>query len=208
MPKVSVIIPTYNRRDYVQEAVRSVLAQTYQDFELIVVDDGSTDGTGEALEQFGPRIRYVYQQNQGETAATNRGIRMAVGQFVAILHSDDLWVPYKLERQVAYLDAHPDVALVCSSVLTIDPDGQLLGEQIEKKFHLPEGLVSFETMFWNCPVNVTTVLAKREALFTVGLFDETMRYCADWDMWARLAFSSLSLSYLSHWRIVDGIEEA
>lgn len=190
-PKVSVIIPTYNRKDYVQEAINSVLAQTYQDFELIVVDDGSEDGTGEALKRFGSQIRYVYQENQGESAARNRGIRVASGRLVAFLDSDDLWLPHKLERQVAYLDAHPDVALVCSSVLPIDSNGQILDRETEGKYQLPEGKVSFETVFWNCPVNASTVLAKREALVQAGLFDMTMRWGEDWDMWARLALRAL-----------------
>lgn len=190
MPKVSVVIPTYNCKDYVQEAINSVLAQTYRDFELIVVDDGSTDGTGEVLKQFHSQIRYVYQKNQGSSAAQNRGIRMASGQLVAFLDHDDLWLPHKLERQVAYLDAHPDVALVCSSVLTIDADGSCLSRETEERFHLSEGQLPFETIFFRCPVLTSTVLTKREALIQAGLFDVTLRYGDDYDMWVRLALQS------------------
>ena len=157
---------------------------------MIVVDDGSEDGTGEALRRFGSQIRYVYQKNQGESAANNRGIRMASGRLVAFLDHDDVWLPHKLERQVAYLDAHPDVALVCSSILGIDSNGQCLSRETEKRFHLPEGRLPFETIFFRCPVHTSTVLAKREALIQAGLFDVTMRYGEDWDMWTRLALQS------------------
>jgi len=188
-PIVSVIIPTYNCKDYVQEAINSALAQTYQDFELIVVDDGSTDGTGEVLKRFHSRIRYVYQDNRGISAATNRGIRMASGQLIAFLDHDDLWVPHKLQCQVAYLDAHPDVALVCTRFSTIGYNGGYLKE-LEEPFGVPAGQVSFETIFWRCPVLTSTVLVRREALLQAGLFDETMRWGQDWDMWARLALQS------------------
>ncbi|MCL4294780.1 MAG: glycosyltransferase [Anaerolineae bacterium] len=191
IPRVSVIIPTYNRKAYIQEAINSVLTQTYQDLELIVVDDGSTDGTGDVLKQFQQQIRYILQTNQGVSVALNRGILMARGQLIAILADDDLWLPHKLERQVAYLDAHPDVALVCNSALPIDSNGQCLSRETEERFHIPEGLVPFETIFWRCPVNACTILAKREALMQAGLFDVTMRYGEDWDMWARLALRSL-----------------
>ena len=101
MPKVSVIIPTYNRSLSVREAIESVLAQTYRDFELIVVDDGSADNTPSVLGSFGERIRGIRQANAGVSAARNAGIRAAKGEWVAFLDSDDLWVPQKLERQMA-----------------------------------------------------------------------------------------------------------
>lgn len=101
MPRVSVIIPTYNRREYVQEAIDSALAQTFTDYEIIVIDDGSTDGTSEALQaRYGNRIHYEWQENQGESVARNRGIELARGEYIAFLDSDDLWHPEKLAKQI------------------------------------------------------------------------------------------------------------
>ena len=96
MPRVSAIITTYNRKDFVQEAVDSVLAQSYGDWELIVVDDGSIDGSGEALQRYGERLLYSYQENHGVSMARNRGLELAQGEFIAYLDSDDLWLPQKL----------------------------------------------------------------------------------------------------------------
>ena len=102
MPTVSIIIPTYNRQSLVQETIDSVLRQSLSDWELIVIDDGSTDETGAVLtERYGTSIRYVYQQNQGESAARNYGISLAQGKYVAFLDSDDLWLPNKLQRPAA-----------------------------------------------------------------------------------------------------------
>src|SRR5215212_11526906 len=102
-PLVSVVIPTYNRRRLVVEAVESALAQTYRPLEILVVDDGSTDGTEAELHRFGSAVRYLKQPNQGAAAARNRGIRAATGELVAFLDSDDLWAPAKIEKQVALM---------------------------------------------------------------------------------------------------------
>src|ERR1700751_873927 len=100
MPTVSVIIPTFNRGKLVVNAIRSVLCQTYRDYEIIVVDDGSTDDTAEALTPYMDRIQYVYQVNQGTSAAKNKGIQLARGRWISVLDSDDLWLPTKLEAQL------------------------------------------------------------------------------------------------------------
>ena len=113
MPAVSVIIPTYNRRELVREALASVLAQTHGDVELIVVDDGSDDGTAEVVQEFA-RVRYVYQPNRGVSAARNHGVALSSGALLAFLDSDDLWQPRKLESQVAFFTAHPQ-ALICQT---------------------------------------------------------------------------------------------
>jgi len=109
-PRISVIIPTFNRAAWVREAVDSVLAQTFQDFELLVVDDGSTDETGAGLAPYGDRLRYLYQVRQGVSAARNRGLELAAGEWITFLDSDDLWLPRKLETQVDffYMDYIPD----------------------------------------------------------------------------------------------------
>jgi len=186
---VSVIIPTYNRREYVQEAIDSVLAQTYPHYEIIVVDDGSTDGTGDVLKaKYGDRIRYVWQENQGESAARNRGIEMARGEYIAFLDSDDLWMPEKLEKQVAFLEAHPDVGAVICQALAIDAEGS----QREGMPVLGGGLkledLSIERLLYkNSAVGPGTVLVSRRCLVQeIGGFDVSIRYGEDWDFVLRL----------------------
>src|SRR5687768_9931393 len=122
-PKVSVVIPVYNRAKYVGETIESVLSQTYQDFELIVVDDGSTDGSRKVLESFGNRVtvlEHPNRENRGQSAAINRGLAAARGEFVGMLDSDDLWLPRKLELQVGFLDKHPEIGLVYGNGRAID----------------------------------------------------------------------------------------
>ena len=108
-PRVSVVIPTYNRAGCLPRAIDSVLAQTFDDYEIIVIDDGSSDNTSEVLAAYGDRVCVVKQVNQGVSAARNHGIRVARGEFVAFLDSDDEWLPRKLEAQVQYLNSHSDV---------------------------------------------------------------------------------------------------
>ena len=132
--KVSVAIPTYNRAHYICETIDSVLVQTYKDYEIIVVDDGSTDNTREILKRYGGKIKYFYQANQGQASAWNYAVSQSSGEYIAFLDDDDLWFPEKLERQVEVLDKNPDLGFVCSEsyvfsiplvlyILSILPDG-------------------------------------------------------------------------------------
>lgn len=122
-PRVSVLIPTYNRADLIGVAVDSVLAQTFQDFEIIVVDDGSTDGTREALAGYGARVQYIRIDHAGPAPARNAGFRAARGEYVCILDSDDLYYPHKLALQVAHLDAHPEHVMVYTDFSAFDDAG-------------------------------------------------------------------------------------
>lgn len=112
MAKVSIVMTLYNGREYIAEAIRSALAQTYQDRDIVVIDDGSTDGSAEIVKQFGGAVRYRYQPNGGAARATNRGVALSSGNYVAFLEHDDAWLPEKLARQVAVLDANPDIGAV------------------------------------------------------------------------------------------------
>lgn len=125
-PRVSVVIPLYNAEDYVAEAIESVLNQTYRAYEVIVVDDGSTDGSAAVVRRFGEAVRYVVQPNAGVSAATNRGVSLSNGEFIALLDNDDIWLPEKLERQVAYLDTHPDCGFVNCDMQYISETGHKL----------------------------------------------------------------------------------
>lgn len=142
MPQVSVIIPTYNRATYVTRAVASVLSQTYRDFEIIVVDDGSSDSTQQVLGPYEDRVRYVFQENAGPGAARNHGIRISTGAYLAFLDCDDLWMPSFLEKTVAALDAHAQVDVATTTIY--------VGPADRKKEAHTEGV---ETGVWRLPTH-------------------------------------------------------
>jgi len=187
MELVSVVIPTFNRACLIVAAIDSVLDQTHPHYEIIVVDDGSTDDTGQRLrERYGSRIRYVYQENQGESAARNRGIALAKGALVAFLDSDDIWLPSKLEEQVAALRARLGSPMVFCQVLLVDKDGRDL-DQAPLGTELTQDTVALEQVYQGNVIVNSTVLARRSALESVGGFDPQIRYGEDWDLWVRLA---------------------
>jgi glycosyltransferase involved in cell wall biosynthesis len=187
-PKVSVVIPVYNRERFIAETVQSVLDQTFQDFELITVDDGSTDGSRRVLESFGDRITILQHpggENRGQSAAINLGMRHARGQYIALLDSDDLWLPRKLEIQTAYLDAHPDVGLVYGNGLAIDAEGRKLYD-IYEPGHI-EGSNPHRVLL-DCYFLVpNNSLVRREVFERAGPFDESLRAAQDHDMAIRIA---------------------
>jgi len=189
-PGISVVIPTYNRAGCISEAIDSVLAQTRADFEIIVVDDGSTDATQEVLARYGNRIRYIYQENAGVSAARNRGVREARGEWVAFLDSDDEWLPEKLDRQTACLAIYPDVIGIVSDVQMIV--GEISQRLFDiRNFRLPDAdyakldrpLVSvYEVNYFP-----SSFMFRRDALMAAGLFDEKLSFCEDIDLCGRLA---------------------
>ena len=127
MPRVSVIIPTYNRALLLKESIYSVLGQTYDDVEILVVDDGSSDDTAEMVQRFDDRrMRYLYQENSGRSAARNHGMKVAEGDFFCLLDDDDYYLPHKLACQVAYLDINPDVDMVASGFQTVNRHGKVI----------------------------------------------------------------------------------
>jgi glycosyltransferase involved in cell wall biosynthesis len=141
---VSVVIPTHNRAHIVGAAIESVLAQTHEDVEVIVVDDGSTDDTRSAVERYGPRVRYVYQPNGGVSSARNRGFANVRGEFVALLDSDDAFVPWKLEAQVRFLQANSDVGMVWTDMTAVTPDGRVVEERYLRTFYDAHALAGIE----------------------------------------------------------------
>lgn len=183
MPKVSVVIPTYNRADYLQEAIDSVLAQAYTDYEIIVLDDGSTDNTKEALAHYKDKIKYFYQENRGPTAAKNSGMQKARGEYIAFLDDDDLWLPEKLAKQVEALDNNQKLAFVCSGSYVIDSSGQRIDEW--KK--VTQNQETFSNLYEANFVFTLTVMIRRKCLAATGLFDENLSIVQDYDLWLRLA---------------------
>jgi glycosyltransferase involved in cell wall biosynthesis len=190
-PKVSVIVPAYNSAAYTVETVESVLGQTYRDFELIVVDDGSTDNTREAMERFGDQIQYVYKENGGACSTRNMGIGMARGEYVACLDCDDLWLPEKLQRSVEALDAHSDWGLVFNHCYLIDAAGEIVG-LTNYKFKLQN---PYRELLHDNFIGSPTILMRRSCLDQVGLYDENIFIPADWDLWIRIA-AEYSIGYL------------
>lgn len=185
-PKVSVIIPTYNRDRFIGDAVQSVLNQTFRDFEVIVIDDGSTDQTREMVQAFSSeKLRYIYQPNQGRSNARNHALRLTNGRYIAFLDSDDLYLPDKLALQVEHMDSHPKIGMIYTSAYCIDENGLLKKEKYEATV---SGCI-YEDIAFFVPVTITlpTVMVRREVLDKVGGFDEAMARFEDTDMWRRIS---------------------
>lgn len=191
-PLVSVIIPTYNRCQLVQEAIDSVLVQTHPHYELIVVDDGSTDGTGDVLQtRYAGKIIYIWQENQGESAARNYGISAARGEYIAFLDSDDLWLPEKLSRQVSVLENNPDVGAVFCQAWHIDGNGQRLDLQ-PLGFNSVPADFDLDTLLMRnrIPAGASTGMIRSSIFEKIGTFSQDIRYGEDWDLWLRISANS------------------
>ena len=185
MPRVSVIIPTYNRAALVKEAVASVLAQTYRDFELLVVDDGSTDGTLEALAAFGGKIRVLASPDRGGvSAARNAGIAAAQGEWLAFLDSDDLWLPEKLARQMAFMEANSRLLLSQTEEIWVRRGVKVNPPRTHKK----EGGRIFLRSLERCLVSPSAAVLHRRLLDEHGGFDEDLPAAEDYDLWLRLSW--------------------
>ncbi len=184
-PKVSVIIPAYNKAELTRRTVDSVLGQTYSDIEIIVVDDGSKDHTRVAMAAYGHKIKYVYKENGGACSARNEGIRQASGQYIALLDCDDLYVPAKIEQSVRYLQDRPDAGFVHTAAYFIDAQDKKLDTYSHPQSRLRGGALK-RLILKNFICN-STVVARRECFTKAGLFDESIFVPADWDMWLRLS---------------------
>jgi teichuronic acid biosynthesis glycosyltransferase TuaG len=184
VPRVSIVVPVWNQECFLGECLESALAQTYLDRVLVFVDDGSTDRTPEILSGFGERIRASRQENGGFAAALNNGIARSTGEYVAWLSSDDLFLPTKIERQVEYLDAHPEVNLVYTDFYEIDAEGRTLREVRSPWF--PVRCEFARRMLWNNFVNGSSVLMRRSAFKAVGGFPLSPRFQADGVLWFRM----------------------
>ncbi len=186
-PRISVIIPTYNRQDLVVEAIQSVLAQTFTSFEIIVVDDGSTDDTVARIQPYLDRLTYKKKKNEGVAAARNTGIRHALGEFVCFLDSDDLWEPDKLATQIHFADAHPEYALLATEIQGFDVSKRAMGRNKSATYEIRNGFVAEHLLFGNW-IQTSTVMLRRKCLDEVGWFDEDIgQFGEDWLLWMRVA---------------------
>ncbi len=185
MTTVSVIIPTYNRAVKVYRAILSAIDQTYMDTEIIVIDDASTDNTIERLNEFGNRIKIIrHDKNMGVSAARNSGIRNAKGEYIALLDSDDYWLPEKLEAQMAFFKAHPD-AVICQARELWIRHGKRVNPG--NKHLKPSGDIFIPSLKL-CLVSPSAVMFKKSLLTEVGMFDETFPVCEDYDLWLRISY--------------------
>lgn len=185
-PLVSVIIPAYDRWPMLCDAVESVLDQSYRDFELIVVDDGSTDGTAEWLVRYGTALRRVSQSRRGVAAARNLGVRFSCGRYLAFLDSDDLWKRKKLEIQLSFMEAHPEVQICQTEEIWIRNG---LRVNLKRRHRKPTGDI-FRASLDLCLVSPSAVMMTRGLFDMVGGFDEGFPVCEDYDLWLRVAAST------------------
>jgi len=185
-PQISIIIPTYNRPHFLKEAISSVLSQNYQDFEIIVVDDGSTDNTKEAIKSINnKRIIYLYQKHKGRSVARNRAIEIARGKYLAFLDDDDLFLPGKLKKQIEILEKNKDYGMVYTSALNIDEKGNVQ----DFVYRATKSGNIYKNVAFLIPLVVIlpTVMVRKDIVTSLNGFDEKMRRFEDTDMWRRIA---------------------
>jgi glycosyltransferase involved in cell wall biosynthesis len=183
MPLVSVVIPTFNRVKYVKEAIDSVLKQTYDDFEIIVVDDGSIDETSRVLEQYGDKIRVFYQKRKGASAARNLGIAKSNSEFIAFLDSDDLFYKKKLEIQLNEIKSDEEIHICYTNEKWILNSEHKNQHAKHKKY---SGWI-FEKSLPLCIVSASSAVIRREVFENCGIFDEKFIVCEDYELWLRLS---------------------
>ena len=198
---ISIIIPTYNRENLLPKAIDSLLAQTYRHFEIIIVDDGSTDNTRASLKKYhNDRIRYVYQENRGPAVARNRGIEEAQYSFLAFLDSDDWFAPEKLAIQLTRMQEEPHYLISHTDEIWYRR-GKLLNQK--KRHHKPGGYI-FARCLELCTVSMSTVMVRRELFDSIGLFDETLPCCEDYDFWLRVSIEQPFLKIDEPLTLKDG----
>ena len=194
-PKVSVIIPSYKTADLIAACLDSVFAQTYRDYEPMVVNDGSPDTPEleKVLQPYMNRIVYIKQENKRAAGARNNAIRQARGEFVAFLDSDDTWMPDHLASQMQVFAEDPTLGLVYSNGLMVGTPGQEMEFMTRCPSH---GEATFEALIMErCQVSISTVVARKQALVNAGLFDEKLLRCDDYDMWVRACFHGAKIAY-------------
>lgn len=182
-PFFSVIIPTFNRVKFLKKAVDSVLGQTFDDLELIVVDDGSTDGTKELISSYtDERIKYLHGTNRGVASSRNRGLFQSKGLFIAFLDSDDYWLNVKLEKIKEHIDSYPEIKVFHTEEIWYRR-GELLNQR--RKHKKPSGDV-YKKALPLCCISISTAVIKKEVFERIGAFDEDFEACEDYDFWLRV----------------------
>jgi glycosyltransferase involved in cell wall biosynthesis len=192
MPKVSVITPVFNGAGFIAETIESVLAQTFHDYEMIIIDDGSTDNTADVVKKFTAKhpdkIRYIHQENGGPAKARNHGIKESHGEYIAFLDADDLWMPQRLSKSVEYLDRYHDVALTHARTIRINEKGNKL-ETVKRATEYLNGNIFKFLLLRKAHISCLTVMIRKTCLKETGMFDESTQCVAveDRDLWLRIA---------------------
>ena len=187
-PRVSVIIPAYNSARFLPRALASVFAQTWSGYEIVLVDDGSTDNTPELAASYGESVRYFRQRTGGAASARNTGVGEARGEYLAFLDADDQWTPDKLALQVDYLDAHPGRAMVFTDMSHWESGRKVHHSYLRERGYrwVGEGSIH-RNLLRECFIFTPTVMIRKEAILRAGLFDATLHICEDVDLWLRVA---------------------
>ena len=180
--RISVIIPTFNRAGTLKRAIESVLRQTLQPYEVIIIDDGSNDGTKELVSYSYPSIKYIYQVNKGVSSARNVGIKYANGDWIALLDSDDEWLPSKLDSQVKAIRANPAIEFFHTNEIWIRNGVQV--NQMKK--HKKHGGFIFEKCLDMCRISPSSVLIKKDIFDNIGMFNESLKVCEDYELWLKI----------------------
>ena len=180
---ISVIIPTFNRKETLKRAIQSVVMQSYTPYEIIVIDDGSNDGTKEWLKDNFPNVKYIYQMNSGVSSARNKGIKFARGDWIALLDSDDEWLPSKLKDQAYEIELNPAAKFLHTNEIWIRNGVRVNQMKKHKKY----GGYIFEKCLDICRISPSSVLIKKDIFDEIGMFDETLKVCEDYDLWLRFA---------------------
>jgi len=210
MPRVSAAIITHNRAHFLDDAISSVLDQTYRDLELIVVDDGSADDTPDVVDRYGSRVRYIRQEHGGKADARNNAVTHATGEFVAFCDSDDAWLPFRLERQLTALEQHPHTGMVHGQVVYVDEHRRPLADRTAAQRRAFSAAhrkpATYASYAFNCFCLSSTILVRREAFETVGLYDCELPI-EDYDFYLRLVleYEVLFLDWppLARYRVHD-----
>ncbi len=198
IPIVSVVIPAYNAHTFIGKTLRSVFSQTYSQFELILVNDGSPDTVDleREIEAYQNRVFYIYQENRGPSAARNAGIRVARGKYIALLDSDDLWLEDYLRHQVEFIEQNPAIDLVCADAYLFgEGAGRLSTRTFLDSTHSKEPITFERLLRWDCSILTSGVVVRKSALMRAGLFDERFIRSEDFHLWLRLVHSGSRMAY-------------
>lgn len=183
LPKVSIVIPTYNHARYLPYALNSVLNQSYANIEVLVIDDGSTDGTAELVKPYLSVINYIYKQNEGTPSALNLGLSKAVGKYICWLSADDMLMEDKVTKQVALMESDTSLGFSYTSFIVIDAKGEK--QYAVNSLNFPGRREMVTNLIGGCFINGSSVMMRRSALREVGYFDEQLPQAHDYDLWFR-----------------------
>lgn len=197
---ISVVIPAYNAGRFIRRTIDSVLAQTYTDYEIIVIDDGSTDNTGEVVKSYGTKVCYIYQQNAGDGGARNAGIYAAKGEWIAFLDHDDEWLPEKLRLQMELLKRNPQLRWCAANFYKQSESRKITAGDERVLIAALSSRDYFENFFsavseGKCRFMTSTMMVHKEAFEGAGIFDVHWMRCADLDMWWRIAYQFPRIGY-------------